>query len=99
MFNYANSCLAGSEVEEIVAPIQLQKSALPFSDDLRELLWVRIPVGLVHPNSLLFQRPATRLSALEMILSSLGYEVAYGSSLAAAQRALAVFNDSGSSAW
>ena len=41
----------------------------------------------------------TLLSALEMILSSLGYEVAYGSSLAAAQRALAAFNDSGSSAW
>lgn len=38
------------------------------------------------------------LSALEMILSNLGYEVAYGASLAAAQRALAVFNDSGSSA-
>lgn len=38
------------------------------------------------------------LSALEMILSSLGYEVAYGASLAAAQRALAVFSDSGSSA-
>ena len=41
----------------------------------------------------------TLLSALEVILSSLGYEVAYGSSLAAAQRALAVFTDSGSSAW
>lgn len=39
------------------------------------------------------------LSALEMILSSLGYEVAYGASLAAAQRAFAGFNDSGSSAW
>jgi len=39
------------------------------------------------------------LSALEMVLSSLGYEVAYGSSLAAAQRALTVFSDSASSAW
>ena len=32
------------------------------------------------------------LSALEMILPGLGYEVAYGSSLAAAQRALSEFN-------
>jgi alanine-glyoxylate transaminase/serine-glyoxylate transaminase/serine-pyruvate transaminase len=35
------------------------------------------------------------LSALEIILSSLGYEVAYGSSLAAAQRALGVFQAAG----
>ena len=34
------------------------------------------------------------LSALEMILSRMGYEVAYGSSLAAAQRALTEFNSS-----
>ena len=32
------------------------------------------------------------LSALEMILPTMGYEVAYGSSLAAAQRALTGFN-------
>ncbi len=36
----------------------------------------------------------TLLSALERILSSLGYEVAYGSSLAAAQRALAASDGS-----
>lgn len=35
------------------------------------------------------------LSALEMILPAMGYEVAYGSSLAAAQRALTGFNLSG----
>ena len=34
------------------------------------------------------------LSALEIILSGMGYEVAYGGSLAAAQRALAEFGDS-----
>jgi aspartate aminotransferase-like enzyme len=33
------------------------------------------------------------LSALETILSKSGYEVAYGSSLAAAQRALATFTE------
>ncbi len=37
----------------------------------------------------------TLLSALEVILSSLGYEVAYGSSLAAAQRALVEFDAAG----
>ncbi len=37
----------------------------------------------------------TLLSALERILSSLDYEVAYGSSLAAAQRALAAFEAAG----
>ena len=35
------------------------------------------------------------LSALEIILSGLGYEVAYGSSLSAAQRALGAFQTSG----
>ena len=35
------------------------------------------------------------LSALEVILSNLGYELAYGASLAAAQRALASFNAAG----
>jgi alanine-glyoxylate transaminase/serine-glyoxylate transaminase/serine-pyruvate transaminase len=35
------------------------------------------------------------LSALEIILSGLGYEVAYGSSLAAAQRSLGAFQASG----
>jgi len=34
----------------------------------------------------------TMLSALERILPSQGYEVAYGSGLAAAQQALASFN-------
>jgi alanine-glyoxylate transaminase/serine-glyoxylate transaminase/serine-pyruvate transaminase len=35
------------------------------------------------------------LSALEIILASLGYEVAYGSSLSAAQRTLGVFQAAG----
>jgi aspartate aminotransferase-like enzyme len=34
------------------------------------------------------------LSAMEIILSGMGYEVSYGASLAAAQRALAEFGDS-----
>ena len=34
------------------------------------------------------------LSALETILTKNGYEVAYGSSLAAAQRVIATFNQS-----